>query len=122
MEKVRRVEAEKASQRRANETPEQAASRRLANKLYQKKRRALETSEQTEVRRLSDSLSHKKRLQTETPEQAEVRKVGDSVSHKKRRKARGSDSEKNYDEVYVRISSSGKKEIIGYVNNIFSDL
>jgi hypothetical protein len=119
LEKVRRREAEKASRRRATESAEKAAARRLANKLYQQRRRALETPEQSEVRRQADAISHKKRIQSETPEQAEIRRLADVASHKRRR-AKGSDSEKNYDEVYVRISSSGKKEIIGYVDPLDS--
>lgn len=119
LEKVRKKEAEKASRRRATESSEKTAKRRLANRLYQQKRRALETPEQAEARRLSDAISHKKRLQSETPEQAETRRQADLTSHKKRR-AKGSDSSQNYDEVYVRISPSGRKEVIGHVDPLDS--
>jgi hypothetical protein len=94
LDKIRKQEAEKAAERRKNETPEQKEARRLANKLYQQKRRSMETPEQAESRKMQDLLYHKKK-------------------HQKRQAGKG---EKNYEEVYVRVYSSGRKEIIGLVD------
>ena len=114
MEKIRKSEAEKAAARRAAETPKQKEARRNANKLYQQRRRAMETQEESDARKQADLQYHKNKFLTVSLDQSKKQKKRDLSGHKKRR-ARG--SEKNYEEVYVRVFPSGRKEIIGFVDD-----
>ncbi|XP_044756490.1 stress response protein NST1-like [Coccinella septempunctata] len=71
--------------RRANETPEQLAERRLqcAQRAYL--RRKMETLQEKETRRKANAERQAKKRMSETPEQREIRRVKDVLRSRRRR-------------------------------------